>query len=229
MDNMSINQSEIIGYLITLYAIVPSIIITMMYGFLSSTENDLLSVMKQLHEIEIKNGENIENSKKENIKKLEIKVKLVEKFIIVSSKIFHISMAYYLIMLLTALISKCIPSSVGPNSMTTIVVFCVGSVVYYVYIFIYSERDIIKNIDRVFENSKNGHLFIYIYIGILHLLFPVVLPIAFRVFTNCHEMFIHLWWISLTIFHLLVWWLVYPLKYQPLTNLSQIKREMFKL
>lgn len=208
MDYKSpVEIKDIITYLITLYAVVPSIIITVMYSFLSNVEVELSRVWEQ----------STSDDSSEELQKRAFKV---NKFVIVSAKLFHLIMSYYLTLLFAALLSKCIPTS---NENVSKVIF-VASAIYFSYFILYLFCDIIKSFKTAFNNDFVEKAFVYIYVFLIHGAFPISLPILFTYFIKVDEFYIHTWWITLTIFFLLTWWTMVPLLYKPLTNLSYIMR-----
>lgn len=210
---MIIESKDLISFFITLYAVVPSIVITVMYGFLSNVEAELANIWHETRG----NDDFVKRSSE------------INKFVIITSKIFHVSMTYYLILLFSALISKCFPV----ESCSCILIVCWASVGYFVYFLFYFSSDIYGSLDEVFfpfsENKKEFHsvvTLIYLIYGIIPILLPNLFWFLFCKGLIVEEIFIQLWWVSLTILHLLFWWLIVPFKYKPLTHLSFIKKKL---
>lgn len=241
------DTESLVGILITLYAIVPSIIITVMYGFLSTIEGDIAC-------IEIKENRKIlPDSEKWLSVDLSERMLNINIFVVISAKTFHLCMAYYLTQLFGALFSRCLvglkitqvfdPASQWfffdlvryinmdkQDSFSFVMIFC--SAAYLIYFLFYILYDVYDSLDKVFNHSANSNnvewykkkycsigaiCFIY---GIL----PLLLVPIYYLNSNPDESYAHLLWITLTIFHLLAWWLWMPAIYKPLTHLAYIKK-----
>ena len=96
------NPEDLVSILITLYAIVPSIIITVMYGFLSTIEGDIACI--EIYD----NNNKLPNSTKSISDDLSERMLNINIFVVISAKTFHLCMAYYLTQLLGALFSRCL-------------------------------------------------------------------------------------------------------------------------
>jgi len=203
---------EIISFLITLYAIVPSIIITVMYSFLSEIEEDLAEVWENIT-MEIENREDFL-----------ARAQQVNKFLIISAKIFHVSMAYYLIQLGAALISKCFPIE---GRINLLIIPLIASLSFFLYFILYWCKDAHDSLRLAFGKNKERN-YVYFLVWSLYGAIPIILIVVFIFFTNYDEIRWHLWWITITILHLLSWWLIIPFKYRPLTHLSFIRRGIKK-
>jgi hypothetical protein len=204
MNDINFEPKDIVNYLIILYAIVPSIVITVMYSFLSNIEIELGRVWKRA------------TREANDLKKAAEKV---DKFVIISAKAFHFGMAYYLILLFSALLPKCLSLSTKKSILG-------GSIFFLIYFVLYFLADARKSFKARFDSaSEKERLLIQGLIIGMYGVFPLLVFLLFYLF-KCNELTFHLGWITLTIFHLLVWWLVVPFVYKPLTYLSKIIRNL---
>ena len=189
-----ITGGEIISYLITLYAVVPAVVITVLYNFLTSIE------------IEAARYSN------ENIKKSDPSIAL-NKFNFMSSKYFHLTMSYYLIMLFSTLIYKAFVSSVTDNG-NIFLVFVLSTASSIGYAIWY-----------IFADVKPGIPFesLYKFAWVLVVIFAIIpaVSIIFYSFTGTKTQHnLNFGWIGVSVLHLMIWWLGFPFKYRPLTNLK---------
>lgn len=219
-DLPEFTSAEVIGYLVTLYAVVPAIIITVMYSFLSTTESDLGKLSGKIEQCNFPVGAKKEKEVVETAKAN------TNKFVIISAKIFHYSMAYYLIMLFVSLLSKCC----AKKDEEVAWFLGIGAIVYFVYFILYLIFDVWNAFWSLFNASQCGKIRIGVWlvfiIGIYG--FGPMLVLCFAKSLPYKEVSLHLSWITLTIFQLLFWWLVLPFLYKPLTNLSKVRKAVSK-
>ncbi len=240
MNDPNCTSDTLISLLVTLYAIVPSIIITVMYSFLSTIEGDLASFAIR--------------TTNDNFNK---RVVEINTFVVISSKVFHLSMAYYLMQLFGALFSKCL-SWIGINavcnqSLTLFVShldkyinisapeYCIMSIcseIYFIYFGFYFYYDVRGGLNIVLNHDtkqlnipwyKKNRFVILPFLFIVYGLLPLLLTLVYSTSPNCNTSLIHLCWITLTIFHILIWWLWMPWLYKPLTHLAYIKKNIDSL
>lgn len=200
---------DIVSILITLYAIVPSIVITVMYSFLSSIEKELSDNWREFSQLD--------NKKK-------IKRDKIDRFVVVSSKIFHVSMGYYLIQLAASLISECLKLE---NDLFLLIPR-ISTGICMIYFFLYFWGDISRSLSLLFLGKENQNKWGFLGISLYLITLYGILPLAGLVYylgQNEKEIHWHLIWISITILHLVLWWLIIPFIYKPLTNLSLLKRK----
>jgi len=227
MENMDIK--DIVSFLITIYAIVPSIVITVMYSFLSNMESEVSEMWSRLYD------KCHQNSGNNNLNLLKEEMRKIDRFIVASSKILHYSMSYYLIQLFCALLAK----SFNFVDKGALIFSWAGHLMFIMYFFMYYQYSVKKAFELSFRGEDNEgkkskdykwiKWYMFAVYGFLPLLLFLVLFCAWLPF-NCFpfepmEVNFHLWWIAMTILHLLLWWLIIPFYYKPLTRLSTIKRK----
>ena len=202
---------DIIIVLTTLYAIVPSVIIVIMYNFLSTIEIRI----GDLFIADIRNGA-----------KVSVDMRIINsarEFVAISSKFLHLTMAYYLLLLSTSLLAKIF--SIGDECATYL--FIAGTTGAVIYNLCYYICNISKSFERL-ENDKRGkRITISILHDIIMIFLFIIVPISslsIIIQYDCnigYHVVINLIWITLTISMIMVWWLWYPFKYEPLSALNR--------
>lgn len=201
ITNVSVGIDEIIPYLITLFAVAPSVIIAVMFNFLSTIEIEISKLVKN------ENGK--ENKYSANVK----------AFTILSSKFLHLTMSYYLLLLFSSLAIR----SFLPDSYTFWAMIA-ATVIYIIYAMFYINMDLrfsLKVLDKYkdakYINTSFIHNILIFYIAFI--IIPIVFQIPFYFKQN--PITIHLSWITLSMLYLTFWWLKYPFQYSPLSNIGK--------
>lgn len=192
--------------LTALYAVVPSIIIVVMYNFISNIE---IEAMK----IKVNDNGNYLVKKNEiaTIKFYQVKTK---KFTLFSSKFLHLTMSFYLVTLLGSLIQWFF----SVNSIAIVV----ATIFFCIYSFFYIHTDVMKALPLIY--GKKCPKFKKITKSTFFITLFIALPLVGNtiIFFLKNEIF-DVSWIFLTMLYIVVWWLIFPSQYKPLTNLAEIQ------
>lgn len=180
--------------LLTLAAIAPAIVITILYNFIVQIDLRLqdLKVNEAVHDPE---GNYLP----------------VKQFVVISAKLFHLTMVYYLLMLVVSLFTFL----VEPGPEADYYLISVGSILFIGYLLWYWRQDVRPSFENhnISQKSWNGFLVTFIVL-------PLLIPLFGEQLSKPISPFVA--WLCIDIAFVLAWWLTVPPTFRPLTRLAKL-------
>lgn len=205
-------MNNLLNLVIALFAIVPSIIIAVLYSFLTNIqiEADRLESRKVGYSDASSRG-----------------LVQIRHFTVLSSKFFHLTMSFYLSQIMSSLVGWLLASDFENEVVHYDVAFNTFTVTILIYT-VYSAFYLIADVASAFRsnNIRMWHVLPFI---LLFVVFPPLMLYILLVLNNNEVSMIIVLWVSGTALHLVFWWWNYPFVYKPLTHLSRCIKESHNL
>lgn len=207
IPSVAVQQTELFTAegtaLLTLAAIAPAIVVTVLYNFIVQIDLRLQEIRTECR-----------FDSRDDL------VRPVEQFVVVSAKLFHLTLAYYLLMLIASLVTYLADDPAGTTSGAfgnDRLAVSFASVIYFLYVLGYWIRDVRPSFDANDVTRKGWNAFLALF-----LVAPLLIPLLHREISGPMKPFAA--WLAIDIAFILAWWAVVPPVFQPLTKLARIAR-----
>lgn len=189
-------DTDIVTYAITIYAVLPTIVIVLLFSFLT----DLDRQVAQYESMLLDKGHPMFTSIRNRLRE-------VDKFIIVSSRYLHLTMSFYLLFLLGSF-------AIVVLVQYKLLIINIIMIIYFLYATFYILNEV-TTIDKLNLNHKVA------YYGISLIAFYLI-PIGLLCGPNIIflEKSFYLLWATINISQIALWWLIFPVKDKPLKKIK---------
>ncbi len=221
---MDLLNSNELTYVITIYAVLPTIVIVLLFNLLTDLDRQVSTYEGMLLDNKVDCINNVADDHdslevRENlIKQVRDNLRSVDKFIIVSSRYLHMTMSFYLIYLVSSFLYELL-------HFNKLILLYSSITVYLIYFTLYTFAEM-RTIEELKLRKK------YLYYG-LYTFALAVLPFALVVYlclvTSWQVQSFFIAWITANVIQIGIWWLVFPVHDKPLNKLNKVSKNILQL